>query len=337
VTAAVVTSPPSTSLVVPSFRRPALLRGCLAAVAAQTVVPTEVLVVARRDDEETAAVASAAAGLDVRLLRVSLPGHIPPLVAGVEAARGEVVLFVDDDCEPWPEWVATIVRHYDDPRVGGVGGRVLQPGFEDEAPAARIGRIPLSGRFDRLSLHRPPVGAEVRDVDVLRGTNMSFRRALLAGYAWDARLNRGAASDYEVALCAWVRRRGYRLVYDARAVVRHHLGPRPEIGRALDARAIRDYSHNLVYVSATALPRWQRPIAVAGAFLVGNRSSYGLATALGDLAGGRRPSWRGQVLPALWGKVEGLRSALAYARSGPAPWRGGPASGARPGGREPVE
>ncbi len=314
---AVVSVAPTTSVVVPSFGRPEFLRGCLAALANQTQLPGEVVVAARRGDDETARTAGGVFSFPVRLVVVDEPGHLPPIVAGVEAATGEIVLLCDDDAEPWPEWVERLARHYDDPTIGGAGGRVVQPGFEEHVPTNRVGRISWSGRFDRLHHHRLPAEGDVRDVHALRGTNMSFRRDLLLRYPWDGRLNRGAATDYEIALCAWVRSQRRRIVFDPGAAVTHHVGPRPEIGRQVDERAIRDYSHNLVYVSATALPRWQRPLAVAGAFLVGSRQSYGVASALADLALGRPPSVHRQLAPAFQGKLEGLRSAFDYARTGP--------------------
>jgi hypothetical protein len=102
-------------------------------------------------------------------------------------------------------------------------------------------------------------------------------------------------------------------------VVTHRLAARPELGRAATPQRISDYSHNLVYVAGKALPPLQAAASVACAFLVGSRASYGVATALADTALGRPPSFRGEVVPALSGKLDGLRSLRAYRRSGPLP------------------
>jgi hypothetical protein len=119
-----------------------------------------------------------------------------------------------------------------------------------------------------------------------------------------------------------VRRRGFRLVYDPDAAVTHRLAPRPVIGRASTPERISDYSHNLVYVAGKALPPLQATAAVASAFVVGNRASYGLVTALADAVLGRPPSLRRELLPALRGKLDGLRSLREYRRSGPLPLDG---------------
>lgn len=308
------------AVVVPSFGRPELLARCLAALSHQRLPPAEVLVVGRESDEETARVASEAP--NARFLTVSARGHLPPLAAGVDAASADVVCFVDDDAEPWPEWTERLARHYADPSVGGAGGLVAQPGAGERTTTGRVGRMSSTGRFDRLHHERVPRTWGPRDVDALRGTNMSFRRELLAAFPWDARLNGGAATDYEIDLCSWVRRQGFRLVYDPDAGVRHHLGPRPELGRDRDRDAIASYSHNVVYAAGKALSPPRAALAVAGAFLVGNRHSYGLLTAAADTALGRPPSLRDEVMPALAGKLAGLRSLAALRREGPLPLDG---------------
>lgn len=308
----------SAAVVVPSFGRPELLAACLAALGAQSRPPDEVLVVGREDDEQTAR-AVAAASLPARFLTVATPGHLPPLRLGVRETDADVVCFVDDDAEPSRGWLEALLPHYDDSRVGGVGGLVFQPSDPERPGVRSVGRIGRTGRFQALHLERTPEPWGPRDVDVLRGTNMSFRRSLLLAYPWDARLNGGAATDYEVDLCAFVRRRGFRLVYDPDASVTHQLGPRPELGRAPSPDAIRTYSHNLVYVAGKALPPHKAVLTVLDAFLVGNRLSYGVVTAGIDTLLGRRPSLRGQVLPALAGKLAGLASLAAYARRGAEP------------------
>jgi glucosyl-dolichyl phosphate glucuronosyltransferase len=43
---------------------------------------------------------------------------------GVALSQGEVVAFLDDDAYASPEWLATMIVHFADPAVAGVGGRV---------------------------------------------------------------------------------------------------------------------------------------------------------------------------------------------------------------------
>ncbi len=43
---------------------------------------------------------------------------------GAAAAMGEYFLFIDDDCEPAPDWIAQNVRELSQPQVAAVGGQI---------------------------------------------------------------------------------------------------------------------------------------------------------------------------------------------------------------------
>ncbi|HET9050790.1 MAG TPA: glycosyltransferase, partial [Candidatus Dormibacteraeota bacterium] len=99
---------PRVAVVIPTRDRPALLRRCLDALAAQTLPAAEVVVV---DDGSTPPVPAVpgpgAAG--VRVVRLE-PGRGPAAArnAGWRAASAEIVAFTDDDCRPDPGWLAAL-------------------------------------------------------------------------------------------------------------------------------------------------------------------------------------------------------------------------------------
>ena len=43
---------------------------------------------------------------------------------GAAAAAGDYFLFIDDDCEPAPDWIEQNVRELEEPRIGAVGGQI---------------------------------------------------------------------------------------------------------------------------------------------------------------------------------------------------------------------
>src|SRR5688572_6467683 len=94
---------PRVSVVVTSYRRPGLLARCLEGVSAQIYPGDEVVVVYRHDDEPTRELLARWAALDRErhsIAEAERPGIVPALVAGTEAARGDVVAFLDDDAVP---------------------------------------------------------------------------------------------------------------------------------------------------------------------------------------------------------------------------------------------
>jgi glycosyltransferase involved in cell wall biosynthesis len=119
---------PTYSVIVPTFQRADAIARCLDALGAQTLERErfEVIVVddgSRQPPRDV--VARAAAALDVRLLEQSNAGPASARNTGARAARGEYVVFTDDDCLPDPEWLraidATAARH---PGCA-IGGRVV--------------------------------------------------------------------------------------------------------------------------------------------------------------------------------------------------------------------
>ena len=112
------------SVVVPTYRRPALLERCLQALLAQTLAPDcfEILVVDDGHDEATRALVQAHADRAVqpriRYLRPST-GRGPAVArnCGWRAARAPVVAFTDDDTRPHADWLqqglAALMLHRD--------------------------------------------------------------------------------------------------------------------------------------------------------------------------------------------------------------------------------
>ena len=51
---------------------------------------------------------------------------------GIRIARGEILCFLDDDSYVQAGWLLAITRHYSDPAVGSVGGRIPDARFARE-------------------------------------------------------------------------------------------------------------------------------------------------------------------------------------------------------------
>ena len=120
---------PRLSIVLPTFnRRPRLVR-VLAALDKQTVPPGtfEVVVVDDGSTDDTAEwlAKTAVNGYALRHLRQDNAGPAKARNRGVSEARGELILFIDDDVEPTPELVAEHLATHAEPDVVALGPLAL--------------------------------------------------------------------------------------------------------------------------------------------------------------------------------------------------------------------
>lgn len=100
---------------------------------------------------------------------------------GLALAAGELVAFIDDDSAAEPTWLSRLLAPFDDARVSAATGYVLgRNGISLQWRARWVdaqGREhPLDTDASEYSLHEATPGAAVKT----EGTNMAFRRALLA-------------------------------------------------------------------------------------------------------------------------------------------------------------
>jgi GT2 family glycosyltransferase len=215
---------PSASVAVVTYERPTFVSRCLDHLLAQTEPPSQIIVVDSSRGDDTG-----------RLVREHYPGvryEVCPAGRGATATArnigyslttGDVLAFIDDDAFAEPDWLERLLPFFEDPAVGGVGGRQIrrQPGeLEDGIDA--IGLLQEDGTLTGHFAADP--GGPV-PVDHLLGANMSFRRAALDriggirdGYA-------GTCIREETDLCLQVARAGYRLIYTPDAVVEHVAAP----------------------------------------------------------------------------------------------------------------
>ncbi|MFQ5923633.1 MAG: glycosyltransferase family 2 protein, partial [Anaerolineales bacterium] len=115
------------SVIIATYQRPQSLDRCLRSLLAQTRLPDEVIIGTKTYDTVSGAFLqqlSAERDLPFELRHVQVASH-PVFVAenkGLQVASGQIVSFVDDDAEPYPDWLERIEAYFQDRHVGGVGG-----------------------------------------------------------------------------------------------------------------------------------------------------------------------------------------------------------------------
>ena len=195
----------------------------VSSVQHQTLPPLEVVVVVDHNSELFSRCSSELPGAVV-VPNAEQPGLAGARNTGVARSAGDVIVFLDDDARAEPDWLATLLPHYADPAVLGVGG-----GIAPDWGGARPARLPRE--FDWVVgcsyLGLPADASQVRNVI---GANMSIRRAVfdaVGGFARGlGRVRSRPAGCEETELCirAQARMQSGYFVYEPAAVVHHRVG-----------------------------------------------------------------------------------------------------------------
>ncbi|MEB3181573.1 MAG: glycosyltransferase [Nostocaceae cyanobacterium] len=272
----------SITVLIPTYRRPKDLVLCLEALKQQTRPADEVLVVVRDTDAETWTFLKAfnPHPLELRTLTVTVPGVVAAMNAGLDAAQGDFIAITDDDAAPWVDWLARIEAYFlSDSHIAGVGGRDWQyvgTQLKEMGECQVVGRVQWFGRV--IGNHHLGVG-EPREVDVLKGVNMSYRQSAIAGLRFDERMRgTGAQVHFEMAFSLALRRSGWKLIYDPAVAVNHYPAKRfdEDQRNTFNEIALINAVHNETLILLEYLPPLQRVVFLLWAILVGNRYAWGL-------------------------------------------------------------
>ncbi|MEA5504079.1 glycosyltransferase [Halotia wernerae UHCC 0503] len=301
------------TVLIPTYRRPLDLSRCLSALQVQTKLVDQVIVVVRDTDTETWQFLDQfnSHNLPLHTVKVTQPGVVAALNAGLAAVEGDIVSITDDDAAPHPDWLEKITAHFNlDSGLAGVGGRdwIYQSNKLENGSRQVVGKLQWFGRV--IGNHHLGVG-EPRQVDVLKGVNMSFRTQALANPPQNIRQLRfdermrgtGAQVHFEMAFTFALKRTGWQLLYDPSVAVDHYPAKRFDEDQRHNFNEIAfiNLVHNETLALLEHLPPLRQTIFLLWAVLVGTRDSFGLVQWLrflpsqGQLATKKcLASWRGR-------------------------------------------
>lgn len=217
--------------------------------------------------------------LPLQTVKVTRPGVVAALNAGLAEVEGDILSITDDDAAPHPDWLERIAAYFTcDSRLGGLGGRDwIHHGskLEDDSRLI-VGRLQWFGRV--IGNHHLGVG-EPREVDVLKGVNMSFRKQAIGQLRFDERMRgTGAQVHFEMAFTLALKRSGWKIIYDPDVAVEHYPAQRfdEDLRNNFNELALINLVHNETLVLLEHLPFIRRIIFLFWAILVGTGDSLGL-------------------------------------------------------------
>ncbi|HXP85600.1 MAG TPA: glycosyltransferase family A protein [Bryobacteraceae bacterium] len=204
---------PAVSVIIATYNRGEILCQTMAMALAQDYTDFEVIVVDQSPEPPEAVQRFVQnAGSRLKYIRRETPNLPAARNAGVRAAQGEIVVFIDDDVVIEPDFAASHLRHYSDDQVGCVTGPALPPDerSEQEVLAQQLRLFNVTKNLDD--------GCCL--VEWGAGCNFSFRKtAFLKAGMSDVRFSGGWAEDAD--LCVRIRHQGYVIVFDPRVRLIH--------------------------------------------------------------------------------------------------------------------
>jgi glycosyltransferase involved in cell wall biosynthesis len=140
--------------------------------------------------------------------------------AGIGAARGEILAFLDDDAFPARDWLSGIADALSEPQILCAGGPV-EPLFQGELPEWLDDRfLPYLTVWDK-----GPETLPLQYNEYPRGANIAYRRAAFERFGLFSphlgRKGRSLTSCEEIEHCLRIERGGGRIVYTPAARIRH--------------------------------------------------------------------------------------------------------------------
>jgi GT2 family glycosyltransferase len=151
-------------------------------------------------------------------------GFIKACNQGAGKARGEYLLFLNNDTQVMPGWLDAIVSILDsDPSVGAVGSKLLYPDGSLQEAGGIIWRDASGWNYGRGDNPEKPEYNFLRDVDYCSGACLAIRKSIFNELGGFDELYFPAYYE-DTDLCFGVRKKGYRVVYQPKCKVIHFEG-----------------------------------------------------------------------------------------------------------------
>jgi glycosyltransferase involved in cell wall biosynthesis len=224
----------SISCIIPTLNRSALLRNTVESLINQDVSPDvyEILIVDNGSTDDTKEISQhimKETDHQIRYIFDPEPGLLTGRHRGALEAKGELLVFVDDDIEATAGWLRAIFETFKRPRVQLVGGRNL-PKFEVEPPGwlKSFWEVTRNGGCSCTWLSLLDLGERELEIDpnYVWGLNFAIRKSALrdlGGFHPDCMPQelQKFQGDGETGLTMKARSYGYRAVYQPKATIYH--------------------------------------------------------------------------------------------------------------------
>src|SRR6478735_12459408 len=215
---------PIASIVVPVYGALPVTMRCLHALARSgDRTSFEVIVVDDASSDDTPHVLPAIAGLRYSRNATNL-GFVDTCNAGAALARGEYLVFLNNDTEVQPGWLDALVATFAQfPGTGLAGSMLVYPDGRLQEAGGLVFADGSAANYGRFGDPAHPLYGFARETDYCSGASLAVPRELFAQLGgFDVAFRPGYYEDTDLAMR--VREQGLAVRYQPDSVVVHHEG-----------------------------------------------------------------------------------------------------------------
>jgi glycosyltransferase involved in cell wall biosynthesis len=221
------------SVIVPAYNARKTIGQCIEALLSQKYQREnyEVIVI---DDGSTDGTAEAVKTYPVKYIYQRNQGPATARNAGVREAQGEIILFTDSDCVPSDNWIAEMIKPFEDKEVVAVKGSYKT---RQKSMVARFAQIEFEERFEMLK--------KTESIDMVDTYSAGYRKEIfLQMGGFDPYFP--VANNEDTELSYRMSKLGYKMVFNPDAIV-YHLNHPSSIRRYTRLKFWRGYWRTVVY------------------------------------------------------------------------------------------
>jgi len=194
------------ALYVPCFNAEKTIQACLSAVLHQSRPADDILVI---DDGSTDMTVKIASSFPVRIIKHAKNlGLAVARNSAIKNTNAKLIASLDSDCKPDKDWLKHLAKRVNSSNVAGAGGQTVEANASSVFDSWRA--VHMKQHWGNSKKTNPPF---------LFGSNTLFRRDLLLKVGTYKEEYRNNFEDVDIS--NRLRKKGYNLVYEPRAIVGH--------------------------------------------------------------------------------------------------------------------